>query len=75
MPKKPHVRELLHSQLVKGSETKLKSARQSFSHIFRSLWKSFSSKNAVLVVSEVLRLFLNILILDNKNSHSAKVSV
>ena len=72
MPKKPHVRELLHSQLVKGSETKLKSARQYFFHIFRSLWKNFSSKNAVLVVSEV---FLNILILDNKNSHSAKVSV
>ena len=34
MPKKPHVRTLMESQHVKGSETLLKFARQNFRHIF-----------------------------------------
>ena len=66
MPKKPRVRTLMESQHVKGSETRLKSARQYFCQIFWSLWKEISSKNSVLVVSEILRLFFNIFTPDYK---------
>ena len=75
MHKKPRVRTLMDSQHVNVSERLLKSARQYFSHIFWSLWKKISSKNSVLVVSEVLRLFVNILTPDEKSSLSVKASV
>ena len=75
MHKKSCVRTLMDSQHVKGSETLLKSARQYFCHIFWSLWKEISSKNSVLVVSEILRLFVNILTPDDKYSLSVKASV
>ena len=75
MPKKPRVRTLMDSQHVKGSETLLKSARQYFCHIFWSLWKNMSSKNSLLVVSEILRLFVNILTPDEKYSLSVKAGV
>ena len=75
MHKKSCVRTLMDSQHVKGSETLLKSARQYFCHIFWSLWKNMSSKNSLLVVSEILRLFVNILTPDEKYSLSVKASV
>ena len=75
MPKKIPVRNLMDSQHVKVSERLLKSARQYFCHIFWSLWKKISSKNSVLVVSEILRLFVNILTPDDKYSLSVKASV
>ena len=75
MPKNPRGRTLLESQHVKGSQRLLKSARQYFCHIFWSLWKEFSSKSFVLVVSEILRLFVNILTPDDKYSLSVKASV
>ena len=75
MTKNPRVRKLLHGQHLKGSRTLLKSARQYFCHIFRSLWNGISSKTSVLVVSEILRLFINILAPDDKYSHSVKASV
>ena len=75
MPKERGVRTLMESQQVKWSETLLKSSRQQFCHIFLSIWKNFSSKNSVLVVPEILRLFLNILTPDVKYSLSGKVSV
>ena len=75
MHKKPRVRTLMDSQHVNVSERLLKSARQYFSHTFWSLWKKISSKNSVLVVSEVLRLFVNILTPDEKSSLSVKASV
>ena len=75
MPKKPRVRTLKESQHVKGSEKLLKSARQNFCHIFWSLWKEISSKSSVLVISEILRLFVNILTPDDKYSLSVKASV
>ena len=75
MPKKPRVRTLKESQHVKGSEKLLKSARQNFCHIFWSLWKEISSKNSVLVVSEILRLFFNILTPNDKYSLSVKAGV
>ena len=74
MPKKPRVRTLMDSQHVKGSESLLKSARQEFSQIFWSLRKQICSKNSVLVLSEILRLFLNILRPDDKYSVSVKAS-
>ena len=75
MPKKQRIRTLMDSQHVKGSETLHKSAQQYFCHIFWSLWKKISSKNSVLVVSEILRLFVNILTPDEKYSLSVKASV
>ena len=75
MSKKPHVRTLMDSQHVEGSETQHKSARQYFCHIFWWLWKKLSSKNSFLIVSEILRLFVKILTPDDKYSLSVKGSV
>ena len=68
------VRTLMHSQHVKGSETLLKTLRQNFFHIFWSRWKKINSKNSILVVFEILRLFVNILTPDDKYSLSATAS-
>ena len=75
MHKKPLGRTLMGSLHVKGSERLLKSARQYLCHIICSLWNKISSKNSVLVVSEILRLFVNILTPDDKYSLSVKASV
>ena len=47
----------------------------SFFVFFSSLWKQISSKNSVLVVSEISRLFLNIFTPDDNYSLSVKASV
>ena len=70
MPKKARVRTFIESQHVKGPKRLLKSARQYFCDILWSLWKEMSSKGSVLVVSEILRLFINILTPDDKYSLS-----
>ena len=70
MPKKPRARTLMDSQHVKGSERMLKSARKYLCHIFWALSKEISMKNSALVVSEILRLFFNILTPDEKYSLS-----
>ena len=75
MPKKAHVRTLMDCQLAKGSERLLKSARQYLCHIFWSLWKEVRSINSVLVVSEILRVFVNILTPDEKYYISVKARV
>ena len=75
MPKKPRVRTLMDSQHVKGSQTLLKSAQQNFCHTFRSFMKKINSKNSVLVVSKILRLFLNIFTPGDKYSLSVKAGV
>ena len=75
MPKKACVRTVMGSQHAKGNKTLLKSARQYFYHILRSLWEKMSSKNLILEVSEISRLFFNILRPDEKYSHSVKASV
>ena len=67
MPQKPPpLRTLMDSQHVKELETLPKSTRQYLSHILWSIWKNFSSKNSFLVVSEILRLFVNVLTPDDK---------
>ena len=75
MPKKPRVRTLMESQHVNGSETLHKSAAQYFFHIFWSLCNKISSKNSVLVVCQILRLFVNILTPNDKYSLSVKASI
>ena len=64
----------MDSQHVKGSEGPLKSEREYFCHIFWSVWKEISSKISILVLSEILRLFANILTPADKYSLSAKAS-
>ena len=46
-----------------------------FLSYFLSLWKEISLNNSVLVVSEIFRLFVNILTPDDKYSLSVKPSV
>ena len=75
MHKKPRVRTLMDGQYVKVSERLLKSARQYFYNIFCSIWNEISSKNSVLVVSEILRLFVNILTPEEQYPLSVKASV
>ena len=75
MPKKSSVRKLMDSQHDKGSERQLQSARPYFCHISLSLWKELSSKMLFLVVSEMLRLFVEILTPNEKYSLSVKPSV
>ena len=75
MSKKPHVRILIDSQHVKGSETLFKFSLQYFSHIFWSLWNEITSKKIFLIVFEILRLFVKILTPDDKYSLSVKPSV
>ena len=75
MPKKPRVRTQIDNQQVKEAERLLESARQDLCHIFWSLWKKVSSKSSFLIVSEILRLFVNIFTPDEKYSLSVKASV
>ena len=75
MPKKSCVRTSMDSQRVKISERCVKSAQHYFCHVFWSLWKGISSKDSLLVVSEILRLFGNILRPHGKYSLSVKASV
>ena len=70
MPKKPPVRTLMDSQHVKDSEALHQSTPPYFCHIFWSIWKKISLKNYVLVVSEILRLLVNILTADDTYSLS-----
>ena len=74
MPRKPCARKRMDSQHVKGSETLLQSARRYLSHIFWSFWKEISSRNSFLGLSEIFRLFVNILTPDENYSLSVKAS-
>ena len=75
MLKKPLVKTLMGSQHVKGSNYCLNLHGSIFVIFFYHSEKKVSSKNSVLVVSEILRLFVNILTSDDKYSLSAKASV
>ena len=75
MPKKPRARTLTESQHVKESETQHECLKQYFCQIFWSLWKKISSKNSVLIVSEILRHFVKILTPDDKYSLPVKANV
>ena len=75
MSKEPRLGTLIDSQHVKRSETLHNYPQQYFRHIFWSIWKKFSSKISDLVVSKILRLFVNILTINDKYSLSVKESV
>ena len=75
MAKKPRVRTLMGNQHVKGSKTLLKSAQQYFCHIFWPVWNKISSKKYVLVLSGILRIFVNIMTPHEKYSLSVKENV
>ena len=75
MPEKARARSLMDSQHVKRSEILLKSALQYSCHFFWSLWKKIHSKMFDLVVSEILRLFSNILTPNDKYSPSVKATI
>ena len=75
MTKKQHVRTLMERQHIKGSERLLKSAREYFCRFFLSLWKAISSRESVLEVFEILKLFLNTLAQDDKYYLSLKAGV
>ena len=71
MAEKLRIRTLMDSQHVKGSETLHKSASQYFCHFFFVILE----ENQLLLVSEILRLSVNILTPDDKYSLSVKASV
>ena len=75
MAKKSCVSKLMDSQYVKVGKKMLTSPRKYFCHIFLSLWNETSSKKNFLVVSEVVRLFFNMLTRDDKYYLSFKASV
>ena len=56
------------NQPVNGFQTLLKSARHHYYLIFPCIWDILSWKKSALVWSEILRLFVNTLTADNKNS-------
>ena len=68
-------RRYLNARKAAGSETQHKSALTYFCQILWSLWNKISSKNSFLVVSETLRLFVNILTSNDKYSRKVKASV
>ena len=75
MPKKPRLRTLMYNQHVNRSKTLLNSAQQYIWHIFWWVWKKISLKNSDLVVSEILRMFVNMLTSDENYPLSVKAHV
>ena len=75
MPQNPSVRTLMDSQHVKVPETLLQSEWQYFFRIFWSVGNKMSYEKSFLVVSEILRLFVNMLTPDDKYTLSLKASV
>ena len=75
IPEKSRTRTLMDTQHVEEPETLHKSSLQYFKYIFWTLWNEICSKNFVLVVSQIFRLFVNILTTDDKYSLSLKASV
>ena len=68
MPEKSRTRTLMDTQHVKQSETLHESSRQYFCQSFWSISKKINSKKFVSVVSEILRLLVNILTPDDNYS-------
>ena len=66
MSNKSNFRGHFDRQHGKVDQTMLKSARQQLYHICWSLWRQLIWKKSFLVICEVLRLFVNISIADDK---------
>ena len=68
MYKKPCLRGPFKGQHGKQVEILLQSERQQLYHIYRSLRKQFSWKESLLEICKILRLFVNTLTADDKDS-------
>ena len=66
MTEKPPVRKFMDGRQIKGSERLLKSERQYLCHICFLFSMEISSKSSALVLSQILRLFVNLLKPDEK---------
>ena len=75
MPKNPRVRKLMAGQHVKGSESCLTLHGSIFMIFFDHSEVKISWKSSVLVVSEIRRLFVNLLTPDEKYYLSEKTGV
>ena len=64
--KKRRFRTSFGSQHLKGFQTLVKSAWERFYHIFWSLWKKMTGKISPLLNFEILEVFVNTLIADEK---------
>ena len=68
MPEKSGFRGLLDRQRGKRVKTLFESQRQHLYHIHWSLWRQLSSKESLLVIWKIFRLFVNTLSDDDKYS-------
>ena len=68
MPEKPYFRTAFSNQPVDGYQTLLKSVRHYYYPIFPWIWDKLSWKNAALVRSKTLGLFVNKLTAEYKYS-------
>ena len=68
MPVKSNIRGVFHNKHGKTAQRLLKSAQRYIYHIRSSLWTYFSWKKSMLVLSKILRLFINTLTDDDKYS-------
>ena len=66
MSKKSRFRGHFDRQDGKGDQTMLKFERNQLYHISWSLWRQLFWKQSLLVISKVLRIFVNILTADDK---------
>ena len=65
--KKARFRTQFNSEHTKVSQTLLKLALLNFYHLFSSLWRKWNWKMSLLMISEILKLFINILTADYKH--------
>ena len=68
MSKKSGLRGPFEKQHGKRTETLLKSERQHLHHIYWQVWRQFTFKKSLLVISKIFRLFVNTLTADDKLS-------
>ena len=68
MPEKPYFRTAFGNQPVDGYQTLLKSVQHYYYPIFPWIWDKLSWKNAALVRSKILGLFVNKLTAEYKYS-------
>ena len=61
LSKRPNFRTSFENQHATGSHTLLKPAREHFYHICLSLWWKWNWEMSLLVISDLLRLFVNTL--------------
>ena len=68
LSKKSHFRRPFDKQHCKSDQTLLKSEQENLWHISWSIWRQLISKECLLVICKVLRLFVNTLTADDKYS-------